>query len=212
MKASKKEMILSVALCLLPIVLGLFLWEKLPEQVPTHFGLNNEPNGYSSKAFAVFGLPFIMAALDALCLFGLSSDPRAEKHSKILDRIMLWFIPGLSILVSSLCLLTAIGKKINIALVMQLLIGVVFIVVGNYLPKCRRNYTMGIKLPWTLNDDDNWNYTHRLGGFLWVIAGLVQLVNAFIGSPWIFFGAIFAAAFIPMIASYIYYRRHRDSV
>lgn len=211
MKVSKKEMILSVILCLLPIVPGLILWEKLPEQVPTHFGLNNEPNGYSSKVFAVFGLPAFMAALDALCLFGLSSDPRAEKHSKALDRIMLWFIPGLSILMSSLCLFMAIGKRINIALVMQLLIGAVFIVVGNYLPKCRRNYTMGIKLPWTLNDDDNWNYTHRLGGFLWVIAGLIEIVNAFIGSPWVFFAVIFMAAIIPVTASYIYYRRHRDS-
>ena len=209
MKASKKEMILSVVLCLLPIVLGLILWEKLPEQVPTHFGLNNEPDGYSSKAFAVFGLPAIMAALDALCLFGLSSDPKADKHSTVLSRMMLYFIPGLSILVCSLCLMIAVGKNINLALIIQLFIGVLFIVVGNYLPKCRQNYTMGIKLPWTLNDEDNWNYTHRLGGFVWVIAGLVQIVNAFIGSPWVFFGVVFAAAFIPMIASYIYYRKHK---
>ena len=209
MKASKKEMILSVGLCLLPIVLGLFLWKELPEQVPTHFGLNNEPDGYSSKAFAVFGLPAIMAALDALCLFGLSSDPKADKHSTVLSRMMLYFIPGLSILVCSLCLMIAVGKNINLALIIQLFIGVLFIVVGNYLPKCRQNYTMGIKLPWTLNDEDNWNYTHRLGGFVWVIAGLVQIFNAFIGSPWVFFGVVFAAAFIPMIASYIYYRKHK---
>ena len=209
MKASKKEMILSVVLCLLPIVLGLILWGKLPEQVPTHFGLNNEPDGYSSKAFAVFGLPLFMAALDALCLFGLSSDPKADKHSKVLDRMMLYFIPCLSILVSSLCLLIAIGKNINLALIIQLLIGVTFVVIGNYLPKCRQNYTMGIKLPWTLNDEDNWNYTHRLGGFVWVIAGFVELVNAFFGNPWVFFGVVFAAAFIPMIASYIYYRKHK---
>ena len=209
MRASKKEMILSVVLCLLPIVLGLILWEKLPEQVPTHFGLNNEPDGYSSKAFAVFGLPAIMAALDALCLFGLSSDPKADKHSTVLAKMMLYFIPGLSILVCSLCLMIAVGKNINLALIIQLFIGVLFIVVGNYLPKCRQNYTMGIKLPWTLNDEDNWNYTHRLGGFVWVIAGLVQIVNAFIGSPWVFFGVVFAAVLIPTIASYIYYRKHK---
>ena len=209
MKASKKEMILSVVLCLLPILLGLFLWKELPEQVPTHFGLNNEPDGYSSKAFAVFGLPAIMAALDVLCLFGLKSDPKADKHGTVLAKMMLYFIPGLSILVCSLCLMIAVGKNINLALIIQLFIGVLFIVVGNYLPKCRQNYTMGIKLPWTLNDEDNWNYTHRLGGFVWVIAGLVQIVNAFIGSPWVFFGVVFVAAFIPMIASYIYYRKHK---
>ena len=209
MKASKKEMILSVVLCLLPILLGLILWKKLPEQVPTHFNLKNEPDGYSSKAFAVFGLPLIMAALDALCLFGLSSDPKADKHSTVLSKMMLWFIPGLSILVSSLCLLIAIGKNINLALIIQLFIGLLFVVAGNYLPKCRQNYTMGIKLPWTLNDEDNWNYTHRLGGFVWVIAGVVQMVNAFIGSPWVFFGIVFAAVIIPMAASYIYFRRHK---
>ena len=209
MKASKKEMILSVVLCLLPIVLGLVMWKDLPERVPTHFDLNNQPNGYSSKAFAVFGLPILMAALDALCLFGLKSDPKADKHSKVLVRFMLWFIPGLGLLVYSLCLLAAVGKNVNIALIMQLLIGVVFLIVGNYLPKCRRNYTMGIKLPWTLDNDDNWNYTHRLGGFVWVIAGLVQLINAFVGSPWVFFVTIAVAVLLPTAASYIYYCRHR---
>ena len=209
MKASKKEMILSVVLCLLPIVLGLIMWKDLPERVPTHFDLNSQPDRYSSKAFAVFVLPILMAALDALCLFGLKSDPKADKHSKVLVRFMLWFIPGLCILAYSLCLLAAVGKNVNIALILQLLIGVVFIIAGNYLPKCRRNYTMGIKLPWTLDDDDNWNYTHRLGGFVWVIAGLVQLVNAFVGNPWLFFVTIAVAVLLPTAASYIYYRRHK---
>ena len=209
MKASKKEMILSVALCLLPILLGLYMWNDLPDKVPTHFDLNNVPNGYSSKAFAVFGLPCFMAALDALCLFGLSSDPRAEKHSKFLDRMMLWFIPALGLVVTPLCLFAAVGKQVNISLFVQLLIGIVFIVVGNYLPKCRRNYTMGIKLPWTLNDDDNWNYTHRLGGFLWVICGVVMLVNAFIGSFRVLLAVILVAVLVPTVASYVYYRKHR---
>ena len=209
MKVSKKEMILSVVLCLLPIVLGLVLWNELPDKVPTHFDLNNAPNGYSSTAFAVFGLPCFMAALDALLLFGLKSDPRADKHSKVLDRIMLWFIPALGLLITPMCLFAAMGRKVNIALVIQLLIGALFIVTGNYLPKCRRNYTMGIKLPWTLNDDDNWNYTHRIGGFVWVAAGFLLLIVSFLGNPWLMFGIIFAAVLIPTAASYIYYRTHR---
>lgn len=211
MKVSKKEIILSVVLCLLPILLGLYMWNDLPDKVPTHFDLNNVPNGYSSKAFAVFGLPCIMAGLDALCLFGLSSDPRADKHSKVLDRMMLWFIPALGLVVTPLCLFAAVGKNVNISLFVQLLIGAVFIVTGNYLPKCRRNYTMGIKLPWTLNDDDNWNYTHRLGGFLWVICGVVTLVNAFIGSFWVLLWIVLAAVLIPTAASYLYYRKHKKN-
>ena len=62
MNYSKKEIILSVALCLLPILLGLYWWEELPDMIPTHFDLNNQPNGWSSKPFAVFGLPAFMAA------------------------------------------------------------------------------------------------------------------------------------------------------
>jgi len=203
-------MVLSVALCLLPIVLGLIMWKELPDMIPTHFGINNEPNGYSSKYFAVFGLPLIMAGLDALCLFGLKSDPKADRHSKVLSKIMLWFIPGLSCVLVPACLFVAMGKKVNIALFSQLLIGIVFIVVGNYLPKCRQNYTMGIKLPWTVNDEDNWNYTHRLGGFVWVAAGFLQIINAFFGKPWLLFVTIFIAMIIPTAASYIYYRKHRE--
>lgn len=209
MKASKKEMLISVLLCLLPIVLGLVIWKDLPDKIPTHFDLNNNPNGYSGKGFAVFGLPCFMAVLDALCLFGLSSDPKADRHSKVLDRIMLWFIPALSCVLVPVCLFMALGKSFNISLFCQLLIGVLFIVIGNYLPKCRQNYTMGIKLPWTLNDENNWNYTHRLGGFVWVAAGLLQLLNAVLGKPWMLFVCVFAAMVIPTAASYFYYRRHR---
>ncbi len=209
MKASKKEMILSVALCLLPILLGLYLWNDLPELVPTHFDLNNNPDGYSGKAFAVFGLPLIMAALDAVLLFGLKSDPKADRHSRVLSRIMLWFIPGLSCVLMPVCLLAALGRRVNIALFVQLLCGALFIVIGNYLPKCRQNYTMGIKLPWTLNDEGNWNYTHRLGGFVWVICGFILLLNAFIGSGWLMLAVLFATILIPVAASYIYYRKHK---
>ena len=209
MKASKKEMILSVVLCLLPIVLGLIMWKDLPERVPTHFDLNNQPDGYSSKAFAVFGLPILMAALDALCLFGLKSDPKADKHSKVLVRFMLWFIPGLCILLYSLCLLAAVGKNVNIALIMQLLIGVVFLIAGNYLPKCRRNYTMGIKLPWTLNSEENWNRTHRLAGFLWVIGGAAFILVSLLGvwNGWIFGVILAAMTLIPAVYSYLLYKK-----
>lgn len=211
MKASKKEMIASVALCLLPIILGVILWNKLPDRVPTHFGLNNEADGYSAKWFAVFGLPCVMAGIDLILLFGLRSDPKADRHSKVLARIMLWFVPLISCIVTPMCLLAGIGKRPNVALLVQLLIGIIFIVVGNYLPKCRQNYTMGIKLPWTLHDEDNWNFTHRLGGFVWVIGGFLMLLNAFFGRVWMLFTVIVIAVLVPMIASYVYYRKHKKS-
>ena len=208
MKASKKEKIISILLCLVPVVLGLIMWNDLPDMLPTHYGLNGEPDGFSSKLFAVVGIPCIMAALDVLYLFVLSSDPKADGHSQALSRIMLWFTPGLSCIVVPMCLFAALGKSVNVALIVQLLLGVLFIVIGNYLPKCRQNYTMGIRVRWTLDDEDNWNYTHRLGGFVYVIAGFVEILNTFFGSPIVMIAVIIAAVIIPLTASYIYYRKH----
>ena len=209
MKISKKEMIVSVALCLLPIVLGIFLWDKLPDKIPTHFGVNGEANGYSSKGFAVIGLPCVMAAIDALTLFFLRSDPKAEGHSKALSRIILWLVPGMSCVLTPMCMFIALGNKINVALYCQLFVGVLFIVVGNYLPKCSPNYTMGIRISWTLNDEDNWRYTHRVGGFVWVIAGFAVLIYSFFGNFWVMLAILIAATIIPIAASYSYHRKHK---
>jgi len=179
--------------------------------VPTHFDLNSNPNGYSSKTFAVFGLPALMAGLNALCLFGLKSDPKAKKQSKAIGKLMLWFIPLLCCILEPMCLFAALGKQVNVALYSQILIGVLFIFIGNYLPKCRQNYTMGIKIPWTLNDEDNWNYTHRLGGFVWVLGGFLMLINAFIGIAWLTFVIIVVVTMVPTVASYLYYRKHKKA-
>lgn len=209
MKASKSKIIISLVMCLLPIIFGIIVWDELPDKIPTHFDLNNNPNEWSSKSFVVFGLPCLMAAIDAVCIFGLNSDPKVKKHSESLDKIVIWFVPVLSCLLTPISLLIGMGKNINIALVSQIIIGIMFIVVGNYLPKCRQNYTVGIKLPWTLNDEENWNYTHRLGGIVWVISGVVVLVNTFFGAVWVMFAAIIIVAAVPMVASYLYYRKHK---
>lgn len=209
MKVSKKEVIFSLLLCLAPILLGLVYWNALPELVPTHFNLQNEPDGWSSKTFAVLGLPALLAAIELVCLLGTSRDPRAERQSAALQRIALWTPSALSCMLMPLIIYTALGRTVNIALYVQLLLGVLFVLVGNYLPKCRQNATMGIRLPWTLADEENWNYTHRIGGFCWVAAGAVMLVNAFVGSVWVLFAVIAAAVLLPTAASYHYYRSHR---
>ena len=78
-------------------------------------------------------------------------------------------------------------------------IGVLFMIIGNYLPKCKQNYTMGIKLPWTLDDEENWNRTHRFAGFLWVAGGVVIAINAFLKWEWLFLVVVFAMVLIPTI-------------
>jgi uncharacterized membrane protein len=90
---------------------------------------------------------------------------------------------------------------------MPLLVGLMFIIVGNLLPKCRQSYTMGIKLPWTLANEENWNKTHRLGGKTWVIGGIITMATAFIGSFWILLGVLIVMVAVPTIYSYCLYRK-----
>ena len=78
------------------------------------------------------------------------------------------------------------------------------IVIGNYLPKTRRNYIIGIRLPWTLENDENWSKTHRLAGKIWVLGGLLLFLNAFVQLYvyWVFFLTLFFVVIIPSVYSY----------
>ena len=93
--------------------------------------------------------------------------------------------------------------------IMPILLGLMFIVIGNYLPKCKQSYTMGIKLPWTLNDEENWNRTHRLGGKLWVACGLIFIVSMFLPNKFmvaITLVVITIAVLVPTVYSYLLFR------
>ena len=92
---------------------------------------------------------------------------------------------------------------------MLALMGIVFIVVGNYLPKCKQSYTVGIKLPWTLNDEENWNRTHRMGGKLWVASGIILLLSMLLPASAmvvVVLAVIGVAVFVPTVYSYLLFR------
>ena len=82
-KQNKKLLLLTSVITLLPVFIGLFLWNQLPDSVATHFGLNNQPDGYSSKAFAVFGLPLILLAVHLVCVVATNIDPKSKDINKI---------------------------------------------------------------------------------------------------------------------------------
>ena len=93
----------------------------------------------------------------------------------------------------------------------MILVGILFIVIGNYLPKCRQNYTVGIKLPWTLHDEENWNRTHRLAGKIWMVGGLLFLLLAVSGyeNTVIMPIIMLVIVFVPVVYSYLYYVKHK---
>ena len=102
----------------------------------------------------------------------------------------------------------AMGYSVPIEVIMPVVMGLLFIVVGNWLPKCEQTYTMGIKLPWTLASEANWNATHRFGGKVWVAGGILTTLTAFLGSFWLMMVILLAIVVLPTVYSYLYYRNH----
>ena len=209
MRIDRKTVILTTLVCLLPIVAGVILYPRLPEQMATHWGIGNEPNGWSSKAFAVFGLPGLLAALNLILPFALSADPKKQNMSPALVNISLWVIPVVSVMCSAMTLCYALGYSVSVAHIVPAFVGVLFIIIGNYLPKTKQSYSLGIKLPWTLNSEENWNRTHRLSGFLWVIGGALFLMLTFFGwwNLYVLLGIVLAMTLIPTVYSYLLYRK-----
>ena len=212
MKQNKILMIITSAVILIPMLAGLLLWDRLPEQVPTHFGTDGQPDGWSSRGFAVFGLPLILLAMHWSCVLVTSADPKHSNAGRKMSGLVLWIIPAAAIVSMVAVYGHAMGLGFDTGVLTMLFIGVMFLAIGNYLPKCRQNYTIGIKLPWTLADEDNWNRTHRLAGWIWMGAGILTLASAFLGNYIILTVILLLAAVIPTVYSWLLWRKaNRDA-
>ena len=208
MKADKKTLILTTLICLLPAAVGAAVYSRLPETMATHWGFDGQPNGWSSRAFAVFGLPALLAGLNLLMYFGLNADPKRQNMNATLRGISLWTPAAVAVLAGGATIAWGLGYELRINLVIPVLMGLLFVIIGNYLPKTKQSYTMGIRLPWTLHSEENWNRTHRLAGFLWVLGGVAFIVMSFIGwSMAAFFIILAVMVAVPTAYSYVLYRK-----
>ena len=208
MKIHRKTLILTTLVCLLPIIAGALLYSSLPEIVPTHFNFEGEPDGWSSRAFAAFGLPAIMLGMNFVLQFALNADPKRQNMSEALMNIAVWSVPVLSVLCCGMTLAKSLGYDVRFEVIIPVFMGLLFIIIGNYLPKTKQSYTMGIRLPWTLNSEENWNRTHRLAGFLWVLCGVLFIAMSFIGwSLPIFLILLAVMILVPLAYSYLLYRK-----
>ena len=206
LKKYKSTIILTSAKTLLSIIAGLILWDRLPAEIATHFGTDNQPNGYSSKAFAVFGLPLIILGIHLLCILATNADPKKKNISDKAFATVLWIIPLLSLVLMSMTYAYALGSKIKIGFIIIMFMGILFILLGNYMPKTRQNYTFGLRIPWTLNDEENWVKTHRFAGRIMVLGGAVICATAVFENPWIFFPVVLIMLLVPLAYSYKLYK------
>ena len=212
-KNNKILIIITSILILLPSLVALLMWDRLPELIPTHWNFEGNADKYSSKLFAFAALPAILLGVHALCIFATAADPKNRNINNGVFRLMLFISPAISVIIGMVEISYALGREVDITRIMMLLLGMMFIIIGNYLPKSRRNYTMGIKIPWTLNSDNNWNATHRVGGIVFIAAGLLVLILAFIPGftekgMTAFVVLTLAAALLPMIYSFLYYLKN----
>ena len=207
---NKKKLILTSIVILLPIIIGLILWNKLPDKLPTHWNAEGVVDGWSSKTFAVIGLPGFLFAVHWGCVLASSADPKKQNiEGKVLN-VVFWICPIISVLGATLIYGTALGMDFKVDKIVLALVGIMFIVIGNYLPKCKQSYTMGIKLPWTLSDEENWNRTHRLGGKLWVASGFVIILCMLLPTnamSAVLIIILFSAVIVPTIYSYQLYKK-----
>jgi len=211
-KKYKWTLILTSVIILLPVLFGIMLWDMLPDVMATHWGVSNEPNGYSSKAMAVLGIPLSMLAMQWFLVLMVELDIKKKNHGPQMLRLMLWTIPVMTLLVSSVTYSYSLGFKMNVGFFVLMFVGILFTVIGNYLPKCRQNWTMGVRTRWTLTDPENWNATHRFAGPVWMLGGLIVVAGSFFSShAAVAIGLLalfFVMAFAPVLYSYIYYKRH----
>ena len=196
----KRTLLVTCIIILLPMFVGLAMWNQLPERMPTHFDFSGTVDDYSGRPFAVIGLPLFILAMQLFCAVMLRADPKKQNISEKLVQLILWICPAVSLFA---------GLAINVSRLSMVFVGLIFIVIGNYLPKCRHNYTVGIRLPWTLDNEDNWNHTHRFAGYVWIIAGVVTLLSVFLShAAVVWVSAIFVASLSPLVYSFVYAKRH----
>ena len=209
---NKSFIILSTFVCLLPILMYVFVFDQLPEQMVQHWGAGGTPTWTMPREFAIFVLPLVLALIHLIVVFAIGVSAAKGEISAKFHAIILWFIPVTSIFVNLIVIFGNLNENFDVGTAALAFVGLTFIVMGNYLPQTRPNWYAGIRTYWTMNNADVWYRTHRLGGKLFIFAGILLLLGAALPlSESIFTGlfllAIVLAVVVPIVYSYVLYKR-----
>ncbi len=211
MKKINKIIITEFSILLIVLLITLFLWNDLPEKIPLHWNINGEVDRYGNKLTGLLGLYSIPLIFSILYPIFRKIDPKNKKYKqfektwKIFNIVIFSFFIYLYLITIFLTL----NPKYSIEPFILSGIGIMFIVMGNYMSKIKQNYFIGVKTPWAIENEDNWNKTHRLAGVCFVISGLIFITKLFlnINPIYILLPVILSCAIIPILYSYILYRK-----
>ncbi len=202
--------ITSLVLIVATFVVAAVLYPSLPEMIPTHWNAQGEIDGYMNKPAGVFMLPAM--AVFSFLIFKIipvisPKGFRTDKFSDVIGVLQVTLVGFMSI-VAVLVLLEARGLNVPINELIIAGVGLLFVIIGNYLGKVRKNFFIGIRTPWTLASDEVWNRTHRMGGKLFMLSGGIIWAGALLRLPltWTV-GVAVGLVLMPVVYSYFLYRR-----
>ena len=201
--------VLSFIFIAIPVAVTIYLYPSLPEQIPTHWNIAGEVDDYTPKPWGVLILP--MAAVFVFLIMKLIPviSPKGFRIDQFQGVINIFTVTivGFMSAIALVVLLAATGRDVHVNELVFAGVGLLFIVLGNYLGKVRKNFFIGIRTPWTLASDEVWSRTHRLGGWVFVLIGFFLFLNVFIPFPeaWLI-GAIVVVALVPVVYSFVIYR------
>lgn len=213
----KQMMLFSLAVSILMLLISAWAWRVLPAgaSIPVHWNVAGEVDRYGGKAEGLLLLPGITMAVSLLFYFLPSLDPkgnnllRSEQAFRAIWAVMLLFF----VVIHVVMLMISLGKQLNMGQIILSSVSILFMVMGNYMGKIRQNYTMGIRTPWTLHNEQIWNKTHRLGGWLFVLCGLISLLVSLLFPSigvYVLPAMIASASLIPIFYSYLLYRKEQN--
>jgi len=198
----------------LAVVVSIWAYPQLPPTIATHWNVGGTADGFSSRATAVLIMPLVIIGLTGLFNVLAKLDPRGANYAKFIDTywlianaVMLFILIGHGMIIA-----TGLGYPVKVDRFMPIGIGLLFIVLGNYLTRVEPNWFIGIRTPWTLSSDTVWRKTHRTGGWLMVVGGFVLAASVFLPQgaflP-LLIAAILIVAVIPVVQSYILWKREQ---
>ena len=210
MKKYRLTLILGSIVTLLPMVLGLILWDRLPDSIPVHWSASGKADGVAGPWVVVLLLPLLLLALEWFGAWLSFRDHKTETQNPKAMQIALWIVPIVSLFSSGIIYAGAFGSKFSLFRYIPILLGLLLMIIGNYMPKISPNSHLGIKTSWTFYTEENWHATHRFCGKVWFGCGFLFLFGVFIPEKWFTVVLIIPMAILvlsSMLYPYLYYRK-----
>ncbi len=216
LKLSFKTEIFPLLVVAVGIVASFYFYAHFPAVVVSHWGFEGQPNGYSGKATGAFAIPALLLGMYLLFIFLPYLDPKGEKYQNF-SKVYLLFRNLILLLLLIVYLATGaynLGYSVKIQYIVPTLVGLLFIILGNFMGKIKSNWFVGVRTPWTLSSENVWNKTQSFGGKAMMLFGLLIIITPLL--PKVFGIIVFAAGIImvsfgSIIYSYILYRKEKQA-